>query len=330
MSAREAHRKGNAGDAPVKLDQVTDLLRENQKLITLGRLAATIVHEINNPLESITNLLYLMEQDATGKSAEYLNLAQRELGRVVQISKQTLTFSRETSMPARVQLSDLIEEVLGLHGRRIKDHNLRVVRQYEAYEQIMVFPGEMRQVMLNLVSNAIEATPMGGRIVIRIRASRRWSGHGARGLRLSIGDNGSGISQEIRERLGEPFFTTKGQGGTGLGLWLTQSILSRYGGSLQLRSSVSPSRHGTVFSIFLPLNLRTLAAPPRGGGTTENIPVTGTRGPRWRGLRLVSQQQPGAPLVHGESGKGDTSSTEQEKSTERLSAMGRRKTARSA
>jgi len=173
------------------VEQVAEVLRENQKLITLGRLAASIAHEINNPLESITNLLYLIEQGDAQQSREYLKLAQRELSRVVQISKQTLTFSRETRAPVSVQLSELIEEVLGLHSRRIGEKNLRVVRQYETYEPITVLPGEMRQVLSNLISNAIEATSPRGRIVIRIRAARRWDGHEGRGLRLSIGDNGT-------------------------------------------------------------------------------------------------------------------------------------------
>jgi len=292
---------------PASLDQVTELLRENQKLITLGRLAASIAHEINNPLESITNLMYLMEQQSSGETAEYLKLAQRELARVVQISKQTLTFSRETSAPVKVHLSDLIEEVLELHVRRIGKKNLRVVRQYEAYDHVTVFPGEMRQVLSNLVVNAIEATPTRGRIVVRIRSSRRWSGHGARGLRLSIGDNGSGIPEEVRNRLGEPFFTTKGQSGTGLGLWVSQSILARYGGSLQLRSSTASDRHGTVFSLFLPLNLRPLAVSPS-SGKAEDMPATGTSGsPRWRGLRLIHQPSPSG--VEGE--KAASSSEDQ-------------------
>lgn len=269
------------------LDQVAEVLRENQKLITLGRLAASIAHEINNPLESITNLLYLMELDDSGKQLEYLKLAQRELSRVVQISKQTLTFSRETPAPVRVQLAELIEEVLGLHARRIGDKALRVVRQYENYEPLTVFPGEMRQVLSNLISNAIEATSNRGRIVVRIRPARRWSGRGERGLRLSIGDNGSGIPADVRARLGEPFFTTKGQSGTGLGLWVTQSILSRYGGSLQLRSSVGQERHGTVFSIFLPFQLRRLQL--YSGGEPEDIRATGTHSSKWRGLQLIPQ-----------------------------------------
>ncbi|HEX5236264.1 MAG TPA: HAMP domain-containing sensor histidine kinase [Silvibacterium sp.] len=278
----DRNRSEMAEPPPIEMEQVAEVLRENQKLITLGRLAASIAHEINNPLESITNLLYLMEQDRPEKAKEYLKLAQRELSRVAQISKQTLTFSRETSGPVRVQLAELIEEVLGLHARKIGDKNLRVARQYDTYEQVTVFPGEMRQVLSNLISNAIEATPARGRIVIRIRASRRWSNGDGRGLRVSIGDNGSGIAEPVRQRLGEPFFTTKGQSGTGLGLWVTRSIVTRYGGNMQLRSSVSGTRHGTVFSLFMPLNMRPVTVFPSGEATEG--------GSRWRGLRLVRHE----------------------------------------
>ncbi len=283
MTRANRHRS-SAGRSQVKLDEVADILRENQKLITLGRLTASIAHEINNPLESITNLLYLMEMDKPEKAAEYLLLAQRELNRVVQISKQTLTFSRETALPVRVQLAGLIEEVLGLYTRKIGDKDLRIAREYNTHESVLVFPGEMRQILSNLISNALEATDSRGRIVIRVRAARDWSSHGERGLRLSIGDNGSGISPEVRCHLGEPFFTTKGQNGTGLGLWVTQSILSRYGGGLQIRSSVAPARHGTVFSLFLPHHPRVFEVL---SGRSE--PDGGSHGARSGRLRLVSQ-----------------------------------------
>ena len=244
----------------LEIERAADVLRENQKLLTLGRLAASIAHEINNPLESVTNLLYLMEIDhgSPEKFPEYLRIAQREMNRVVQICKQTLMFSRETSTPVRLQLAELTEEVLVLYGRKIADKNLRVVRQYESSEAMTAFPGEMRQVLSNLIANAIEASSLNGRLIIRIRDTRNWSDSGVRGLRLSVADNGSGISPEARKRLGEPFFTTKGQAGTGLGLWVTRSILSRYGGNLQVRSSTSEERHGTVFSLFLPTNMRPL------------------------------------------------------------------------
>jgi two-component system NtrC family sensor kinase len=255
-----AHLKG-------ELDRAAETLRENQKLITLGRLTASIAHEINNPLESLTNLFYLMQVDglAAEKRDEYLRMAQRELNRVVQISKQTLTFSRETTVPMRVQLSDLMEEVLMLFSRRIADKRLHVSRQYESSESVTVFPGELRQVLSNLVANAIEATEAEGALTIRIRSARKWSDEGVHGVRLSVADSGSGMSAAIRRRLGEPFFTTKGHHGTGLGLWVTRSILNRYGGNLQLRSSVDAVRHGTVFSLFLPTNMRPQAVQLRAG-----------------------------------------------------------------
>lgn len=242
----------------VELDRVAAMLRENQKLITVGRLAASIAHEINNPLEAVTNLLYLLgEERGLPESARgYLALAQRELERVGQISRQTLNFSRETTGPVRTHLDDLMEEVLSLYSRRIAEKNLRVERQYDCPDEATVYPGEMRQVLSNLVTNAVEASSMRGRLRVRVRCARNWSDSGVRGIRISVGDNGSGISPEVQRRLGEPFFTTKGQRGTGLGLWVTRSIVHRYGGEIQLRSSVAPERHGTVFSIFLPTNLR--------------------------------------------------------------------------
>lgn len=277
---RERRESDKQERGRIELERAADVLRENQKLLTLGRLAASIAHEINNPLESITNLLYLMEIDHSSpqKSAEYLKLAQRELNRVVDISKQTLTFSRETSTPIRLQLAELVEEVLVLYGRKVADKDLRVVREYESSQAITAFPGEMRQVLSNLITNAIEASARGGTLILRIRDTRKWSDVGVRGLRFSVADNGSGISPDARRRLGEPFFTTKGQAGTGLGLWVTRSILSRYGGNLQLRSSTSESGHGTVFSIFLPTNMRPLvvalgpqAAPVSRGQATSSV-----------------------------------------------------------
>lgn len=241
-----------------ELDQTAAHLRENQKLITLGRLAASIAHEINNPLESITNLLFLLgeERDLSASARSYLVLAQRELERVTHISRQTLNFSRETTGPVRCRVDDLLEEVLSLYSRRIKEKNLSIQRQYQCPDEPVVYPGEMRQVLSNLITNAIEASVPNGRLRLRLRCTRAWSDPGVRGIRISIADNGSGIPPEVQRRLGEPFFTTKGQRGTGLGLWVTRSIVQRYGGEIQLRSSIDPRRHGTVFSIFLPTNLR--------------------------------------------------------------------------
>jgi signal transduction histidine kinase len=246
------------GRTQQEIDRTAVLLRENQKLITIGRLAASIAHEINNPLESITNLLYLLgeEGDLSSSARSYLALAQKELARVGQISRQTLNFSRETTGPVRAHIDELMEEVLSLYSRRMMEKNLRVERQYDCPEEAMVYPGEMRQVLSNLVTNAVEASGPNGRLRVRVRCTRSWSDAGVRGIRVSVGDNGSGIPLDVQRRLGEPFFTTKGQRGTGLGLWVTRAIVQRYGGEIQLRSSVDSRRHGTVFSIFIPTNLR--------------------------------------------------------------------------
>jgi two-component system, NtrC family, sensor kinase len=258
--------------ARLELERAAEHLRENQKLLTLGRLTASIVHEINNPLESLSNLLYLVEidQDSREKRAEYLKLAQRELNRIVQISKQTLSFSRETSIPVRLQLAELIEEVLVLYRRKIAEKKVRVIRQYESSEDVTAFPGEMRQVFSNLITNAIEACSKNGRLILRIRNARKWSDEGVRGLSITVADNGSGISPEALKRLGEAFFTTKGQAGTGLGLWVTRSILTRYGASTRVRSSVSTEHHGTVFSIFIPTNMRPVAVVLSGTGSNNS------------------------------------------------------------
>jgi signal transduction histidine kinase len=251
-----------------ELDRSAVMLRENQKLITIGRLAASIAHEINNPLESVMNLLFLLgeEKNLSPTMASYLALAQRELDRVAQISRQTLKFSRETTGPVPVRMEELLEEVLSLYGRRMMEKNLRVERQYDCGVEAVVYPGEMRQVLSNLVTNAIEASNLRGKLRLRVRSTRSWSDHAVCGVRVSVADNGSGIPPEVQARLGEPFFTTKGQRGTGLGLWVTRSIIQRYGGEMQLRSSVHPDRHGTVFSIFLPTNLRprVVDRPPHG------------------------------------------------------------------
>jgi len=282
--------------AQEEVERIAVLLRENQKLITIGRLAASIAHEINNPLESITNLLYLLgeERELSGSARSYLALAQKELGRVGQISRQTLNFSRETTGPVHARVDELLEEVLSLYSRRMMEKNLRVERQYNCPEEALVYPGEMRQVLSNLITNAVEASMPNGRLRVRVRCTRSWSDPGVRGVRISVGDNGSGIPLEVQRRLGEPFFTTKGQRGTGLGLWVTRAIVERYGGEMQLRSSVEARRHGTVFSIFLPTNLRPQrvdSATPQPGGPGGIHPGT-----PHGGSEVVSIRQ---PAMHG-------------------------------
>ena len=236
-------------------DHASRAMREGQRLISIGRLTAEIAHEINNPLESVGNLLYLALNEAgvPPLATDYLRTAERELERIVQISKRTLSFSRESAQPIAIKLTDLMDEVVSLYGRRISQKKLLLIREYASDEAVLAMPGEIRQVLSNLVTNAIEASTAGGKLRLRIRAIRQFHrGAQVRGIRISIADTGSGIPHAIQARLGEMFFTTKGETGTGLGLWVTNAIVLRYGGNMRLRSRTG-DRHGTTFSIFLPM-----------------------------------------------------------------------------
>ncbi len=273
-----------------ELRNAAGIMQENQRLVTIGRLTGSIAHEINNPLEAVTNLLFLMEHepDLPQKVRDYLTIAQKELERVVQISKQTLNFYRDTSSPVPIRMSSLLNEVLVLYARRISEKHLQVIRRFGEEQPLTIFPGEMRQVFSNLIANAIEACATHGKLHLRIRKSRFWGDAGIHGLRITIADNGTGMSAEVSRRIGEPFFTTKGEGGTGLGLWVSRSIIERYGGDLLLRSSTG-KRHGTVFSILLPTNLRPRAVgnppeakPKSSGSTTKRFgDEPAERAPSW-------------------------------------------------
>ncbi|WP_446745463.1 sensor histidine kinase [Silvibacterium acidisoli] len=257
--------------------EVAEFLRANQKLISLGQLAATIAHEINNPLESLTNLLYLLEQDQglSERSKGYLGIAQRELDRTAQICRQTLRFSRDTGTPVPVHMGELVEEVLVLFGRKLAARKIEVVREFGRMDTVVAFPGEMRQIITNLISNAIEACTGRGRIIVRIRSIASRHGRGPAGLRLSVADNGPGIPPEVIPRLGKPFFTTKGQSGTGLGLCVTKTILNSHGGRLSIRSSTAKETHGSVFSIFLPVQSQERAQREPGRGNLQLVRTKG-------------------------------------------------------
>ena len=277
-----------------EIDRAARLIARNQKLATIGQLTGSIAHEINNPLEAVTNLLYLMERGELPPAArEYLALAQREMDRVVLISKQTLNFYRESPTPIRVGLSGLLDEVLVLYSRRIAQKQLEIVRRYMNDDPLVIFPGEMRQIFSNLISNAIEASGAGGKLHLRLRKSRFWGDSKVTGMRVSIADEGVGIPAKIRHRVGEAFFTTKGETGTGLGLWVTQSIVRNYGGNLLLRSSTG-KRHGTIFTLFIPANLRPHAVTRTTEATMNRL--TGTSG---EAEGQEDEKETGGPLVPG-------------------------------
>jgi PAS domain S-box-containing protein len=232
--------------------QAEEALRQTEKLAATGRLAASIAHEINNPLEAVTNLLYLMKTRPT-RSTQYLELANQELNRVIHIAKQTLGFYRDTSLPATVNLAETLDSLLYLFARRLESREIKVRKQYDDNEaEILAFGGEIRQVFSNLISNAVDAMPNGGTLSIRLSKGRAWKAPYMSGLRILVGDTGSGIAPEHRNKIFEAFHTTKIDIGTGLGLWITRSILEKHRGSIRFRSTISPGRSGTLFSVFLP------------------------------------------------------------------------------
>ena len=234
--------------------QAEATLRATERLAATGRLAASIAHEINNPMAAVTNLAYLIENSANENEQvrQFARLAQDELKRMAHITRQMLGFYRDSADPTRVDLGELLQGVLDLYDRRIKNSGVTVELRNEGAPPVDVFAGEIRQVISNLLINAIDAMPDGGRIVIRVRAARDWAHGGRDGARITIADNGRGFPDSLRTRIFEPFFTTKGQKGTGLGLWVSEGIVRKHQGSLRVRSTQQEGRSGTCFVIFLP------------------------------------------------------------------------------
>jgi len=231
-----------------------DALRKTEKLAAAGRLAASIAHEINNPLEAVTNLLYLLHNHPSldAEARQYAEMAQSELSRVSEITQQTLRFYRQSTQPAPGNLAEIVDSVLLLHNARIHGANVEVLREYTPGAELRAFGGELRQLFANLIGNAVDAMPRGGRLRVRVRPARAWFGnHGVAGVRVTIADTGAGMPEEIRRRIFEPFFTTKEATGTGLGLWVSEEIVLKHAGALHVRSKTTPPS-GTVFTIFFP------------------------------------------------------------------------------
>jgi PAS domain S-box-containing protein len=233
-------------------------LLRTEKLAAVGRLASSIAHEINNPLESVTNLIYLARSsEDLEESREYLAVADAELQRASAITTQTLRFHRQSTRPTEVTCEELISTALHILRSRIVNANITVEKRKLANRPVLCFDGEIRQVISNLIVNALDAMhPRGGRLVLRSR-----EGHDAAtqrpGLILTIADTGTGMSPETVSKAFEPFYTTKGIGGTGLGLWISKEIVERHHGHIRLRSSQHPSHTGTVFTLFLPFEAAT-------------------------------------------------------------------------
>lgn len=230
-------------------------LLRSEKLAAVGRLASSIAHEINNPLESVTNLIYLARQSAVSAEQQaYLDSADEELRRVSMIASQTLRFHRQLSKPQPVSCRDLYSTVLSVYQGRLRNSSIVVEQRQRASQPIVCFEGDLRQVLSNLLTNSIDAMPNGGRLVLRSREGTDWKS-GRKGHCLTIADTGTGMSAPTQTHLFEPFFTTKGIGGTGLGLWISAEIMERHQGRISIRSNQDDRHKGTVASIFLPLTV---------------------------------------------------------------------------
>jgi PAS domain S-box-containing protein len=254
-------------------------LRQSEKLAATGRLAASIAHEINNPLASVMNALYILR--TSPKMPEtmlgFVRTAEEELARVVHITKQTLGFYREISSPVMSSVPQLFEEVLAAYDARIEQAQIAVHREIAEVGRLAAFPSELRQVFSNLVLNAIEASSGGGSIYIRVRQVQSADGRG--GIRVTVADSGRGIPRENMSRIFEPFFTTKDSKGTGLGLWVSQGIVQKHQGSLRVRSRTDEAHHGTCCTVFLPFaETDTEAQEPESAEPGEPQPAALSRG----------------------------------------------------
>lgn len=234
--------------------RVERLLIQSEKIAATGRMAAAVAHEINNPLESLMNLIYLARQNSSpeGKAYNFLLTAEQELERVSHIARQTLGFYQDSNAPRDIYLHDLVESVLTVYHAKMLSAGVSVDTQFSDLQKVSVSRGEMLQVFSNVIVNAIDAMPDGGLLQIALRkiisASRD-------GIQIVIRDNGIGIKQEHLDRVFEPFFTTKGQTGTGIGLWVARQLLEKRGGQISIASNTERGKSGTTITIFVPLSL---------------------------------------------------------------------------
>jgi signal transduction histidine kinase len=233
-----------------------EALRKTEKLAAAGRLAASIAHEINNPLEAVTNLLYLLRHHSSldAQAIGYIELAQHEIARVAEMTQQTLRFYRQSSSPSSANIQELLDSVVALYKGKLVALQAEVTRQGDADVELYCFAGEMRQLFANLIGNAIDALGLGGRIRLTVRRSRSWVDC-TPGVRVFVEDNGCGMTPQTRARIFEPFFTTKESTGTGLGLWVSSEILSKHKATVRVASRLDDGSSrlcGTVFMIFFP------------------------------------------------------------------------------
>jgi PAS domain S-box-containing protein len=249
--------EGRADGSVAVFRDVTELrkaevtLIANEKLAVTGRLAASIAHEIHNPLDSVANLHFLISQETDPQQrSDYLKLAQQELGRTLQISRAMLSLYRESPMPVQVNLEELVGSVLLLLDRKMRDQNIRVEQSFTHPVHVFGYPGELRQVFTNLIANAGEAAGPNGHVRILVRPASPLDGRA--GTIVEIADSGRGIAPHVEKKLFQPFMTTKGERGTGLGLWVSLGIVQKHGGTVRISNSTEGDLRGAVVRVYLP------------------------------------------------------------------------------
>ena len=230
-----------------------EALVKSERLAAMGRLAGIIAHEINNPLEAISNAFYLLHDHPSldDEARYYSRLAEEELARITHITKQTLSFYRESQQPVAISLSEILDNVVELQSRKLQLNRIIFTRKFRTAGTLQGFSVELKQVFLNLISNAVQAMPEGGRLRIQLLEARERT-TGQTGMRVNICDTGVGIRPEHAKKIFEPFFSTKEAKGTGLGLWISKGIIQKYGGNIRFRTVRSKSGNVTCFSVFIP------------------------------------------------------------------------------
>lgn len=227
-------------------------LEKQEQMAAIGRLTSSIIHEINNPLEAVLNLIFLARRAADLEAAmPFLRAAEEELGRASEITAQGLQFHRQTSYPTSANVIHIMQSVLALFKEKFRTARVEVGLETQDAPELLCFAGELRQVFVNLVGNAVESITNGGQITIRVRPGTDWR-TGDRGVRITIADTGSGMSLETRQHMYDAFYTTKGSGGSGLGLWVTARIVRKHRGHIHVRSRRGAQLGGTAFTLVFP------------------------------------------------------------------------------
>jgi PAS domain S-box-containing protein len=248
-AVRDVSERRKADEQIKRLNaELEEALRRSDRLASTGRLMASLAHEINNPLDSLSNILFLLQSEAAAsrRQQDLVDMASHELDRLTTITRQTLAPHRQTLLPVVVPVNELLDAACEPYARKLQQLGIEVIRNYEGEAQVKVFAGELRQVINNLISNSIDAMPEGGRLYLQTKVQEP-------NLQIRVGDTGYGIRSEYLDEVFKPFFTTKGERGLGVGLWVSRRIIEKLGGAIAVSSSTNPENHGTWFAVTLPL-----------------------------------------------------------------------------